>query len=479
MRSAGSEMTARGFGAGNPRVQVRQSCLGRPLSGLWCGIGWLLAGAVFIGLTQFLGGISQADAFESVFSTWAIAHGHLSCAYTPGSADGIPFIAPLYPLLSGGFAALIQIGHGVPFPTQTELGPHCSTAIAAMSQWSARSDALSTTTQLGYVSWAVLMGGLVALLRASGRGRCFWEPVTLLVVACVPPIFMAVQRFFHPEDLLAMGLALGGLACVRRGYWVWTGVLFGLAITSQQFSLLVVAPLVVLAPRNRRIGFAGAAMASAALVFVPLIAATSGRAMKAVTGPGYPSISGKSVLSAANFHGPILFGLSRALPVFLAVTLAWWAQRRLGEAILAPLPLISLIATSLTLRLVFEVNLFGYYFMALASLLVVLDVIRGRYRMETLGWIALVTPFDPLRWGDDPVSQALPIWSWQILLVGIAVVLASGPLIEAARKSAESGLFDGSPFRGSGPSGTYQPAHPAAVVDLKLPSAPPHWRAIR
>jgi hypothetical protein len=211
-------------------------------------------------------------------------------------------------------------------------------------------------------------------------------------------------------------------------------------------------------------------MASAALVFVPLIAVTSGRAMKAITGPGYPSVSGKSVLSAAHLQGPILFGLSRALPVFLAVTLAWWAQRRLGEAILAPLPLTSLIATCLTLRLVFEVNLFGYYFMAIASLLVVLDVIRGRFRMETVGWIALVTlAFDPLRWGDDPVSQALPIWSWQVLLVGIAVVLASGPLIEPTHRSAESSLLDD----------TYQPAGPARVVDPLHPSEMPWRRAIR
>ena len=230
-----------------------------------------------------------------------------------------------------------------------------------------------------------------------------------------------------------MGLALGGLACARRGWWVWAGVLLGLAVTSQQFALLVVAPLVVLAPRNRRSRFVGAAIGAAALVVVPLIAITSGQVIKALVGAAATPPSGRTVLSAMHLHGPMLFSLSRILPIVLAMVLAWWMGRRLGKAALDPVPLVSLIATSLALRLVLEVNLFGYYFMAATLSLVVLAIIRGRFSVCLVAWIALVTlAFNPLSWGNNPWSSPLPIWVWQILLVPVAVALAAGPLTSSA-----------------------------------------------
>src|ERR1035438_9457021 len=54
------------------------------------------------------------------------------------------------------------------------------------------------------------------------------------------------QSLFHPQDLLAMGLILCGVASVLRDRWVLAGVLMGLALTSQQFSILVLVVLLVL-----------------------------------------------------------------------------------------------------------------------------------------------------------------------------------------------------------------------------------------
>ena len=131
--------------------------LNRTVSGWWCAVGWLVAAAALIGWTQLLHGPSQADSFESAFSTWAIAHGHLGCAYPPTARDS-PLIAPLWPLLSGGAAAITQLGHGVPFPSASALGPHCTTAVTAMTQWSTRSNVLPSTVRLGYLSWFALLG---------------------------------------------------------------------------------------------------------------------------------------------------------------------------------------------------------------------------------------------------------------------------------------------------------------------------------
>lgn len=176
--------------------------------------------------------------------------------------------------------------------------------------------------------------------------------------------------------------------------------------------------------------------------------------------------------------------------------MALWAVRRIGPAVLEPVPLMSLIAASLSLRLVFEENLFGYYFMALAVSLVVLDILCGRIRERLVAWLVLVAlAFNPVPWGfvsnsvswglqeretipfvcmavvlglivfdivrkqirwylvgwlvvaaiafarlpwtSPPFRQALPPWYWQVVLVSTGVALAVGPLLAAVRERRE------------------------------------------
>ena len=407
---------------------ARTSRLDRPLSGWWCALGWLVATGVFAGLVMTLGGASPTDSPESMFTTLAIGHGQLACAYPPGDASGLPaLISPLYPLLAGAVVALTGIGHSDIFPSQLALGPGCSTAMQHAHIYGS-----VALLRIGFLGWVALLAGLVAVLRACGRGRCLWEPVTLLIVAVLPSVLMTLTEAFHPQDMLAMGLALGGLGCARRGSWIWAGVLLGLAITSQQFALLVLAPLAMVVPHDRRIRFAVATIVGAALIVVPLAVITSGRALSwAVFGSGTGSMVGRTLLGVLPIRGPI-FIESRFLPIALSILLAWWAMRRLGSAALEPLPLVSLIATSLSLRLVFEENMIGYYLMAMAVSLVMLDVIRGRISLPLVGWLGLVfLAFYP-PWEFDPLSFGLPPWMWQLLILGSGIVLAAGPLTSAA-----------------------------------------------
>ena len=320
--------------------------------------------------------------------------------------------------------ALTGIGHT--YISQSALGPGCSTAMQHAFIYGS-----VAMLRIGFLGWVALLAGLVALLRACGRGRCLWEPVTLLIVAFLPSVLMTLTEAFHPQDMLAMGLALGGLACARRGSWIWAGVLLGLAITSQQFALLVLAPLAMVVPHDRRFRFAGAAIVGSALIVVPLVVITSGRALSwAVFGSGTGTMVGRTLLGVLPIRGPI-FIESRFLPIALSILLAWWAMRRLGSAALEPLPLVSLIATSLSLRLVFEENMIGYYLMAMAVSLVMLDVIRGRISLPLVGWLGLVfLAFYP-PWEFDPMSFGLPQWLWQILILGSGIVLAVGPLTSA------------------------------------------------
>jgi hypothetical protein len=92
--------------------------------------------------------------------------------------------------------------------------------------------------------------------------------------------------------------------------------------------------------------------------------------------------------------------------------------------------LISLLATTLSLRLVFEQGLFGYKFLALAVMVLVLDLVAGRIRELTLVWLALVTlvfnpvpaglAFNARSFGGQLYADLAPA----LIIVGIAVFLA-------------------------------------------------------
>jgi len=414
------------------------AALDQPLSEWACVLGWCAATALFVLLVAVLGGPSNIDTVESMYSTWAIAHGHLSCAFPivvthSGSSYEQPYtsIAPVYPLVSGGIAALTRIGSHVPFPSAAALGPRCTEGPQAMYQWALNSRAFGATYDIGYVGWLFLMAGAIAFMRSVGRGRRGWEPVTLLILACLPPVWSAVGNVFHPEDLVAMGLVLGGVASAFRKRWAWAGMLLALAILSQQFALLVAAPLLVVAPQTRRLRFLVAGVGTAVCVVVPLLLLHSGKVLRSVTlGSGDSSGVGGTAVRLLRLHGFLLAGVSRVLPIALAVLLAWWLLRRLGGSVREPLPLTALIALSLSLRLVFEENLHHtYYFMALAVAILLLDVVRGRVRGIYVAWVLLCTfaynagfsgLFNRVSWrlgASEHLPQAL-------ILLGLVVVIA-------------------------------------------------------
>ena len=181
-----------------------------------------------------------------------------------------------------------------------------------------------------------------------------------------------------------------------RHRWGWAGVLLALAVLTQQYALLIAAPLMVVAPKKSRPTFILAATVTAALVVVPLLKAASGvpnQVLRAIAfGSGDSSGTGGTLLRELHLQGSFLTGASRVAPIVVAMLLARWLARRLGAAVLSPVPLTALIALSLSLRLVLEENLrHTYYFMALAVALVLLDVARGHLRGAVLCWVVLVT----------------------------------------------------------------------------------------
>ena len=236
-----------------------------------------------------------------------------------------------------------------------------------------------------------------------------------------PPVWLGIENFFHPQDLIAMGLILGALAYARRDSWIGAGVLVALAVLSQQFALLVAMPLLVVAPSRRRATYAGASVVTIVLAVLLLLVVSSGHVTRDILlGSGNTIGNGGTVVSATHIEGAALFVVSRALPVALSFVLAAWVVRRLGRAALEPVALMSLVALSLSLRLVFERNFYGYYFLALAVSLVLLDVMAGRIRESVVAWLTLVSlvylagpttsflVWDREPWGSDVQRLLVP-----------------------------------------------------------------------
>jgi len=417
--------------------------------------------------------------------------------YPPHPLSVPTFAAPVYPAIAGGVGFVTRIASGATFPSGTALGHNCNQAVVAMVRWSQRGGAVEPTLRTGYLTWIFLMVGAILLLRAAGRGRSGWEPTALLILAVLPPVWFCVEMYAHPQDIVAMGFALAAMACALRSRWIWAGVLIALAVMTQQYALLVAIPLLVVAPGSRsKIRFVVAAVVTAALITVPLVIVTSGAAARPIfAGSGVSGGIGGTVMW--EFHvrvGAPLLLASRVPPLLLSFVLAWYVVRRMGQAALQPAVLISLVAVSLSLRLVFEDNVFSYYFMALAVCLVLLDVVRGRIRETLVAWVAMVLLVyseslifvwrqtwgqDARRWipvvimivalvlilrdvlrhslgrntamwaaalvtaivmwpvSSDPVNFQPVTWFWQVVLVGIGVALAAGPLWALMRDNSE------------------------------------------
>lgn len=405
-----------------------RSWLVSPLSVWWCATSWVASTAIFVGIVELLGGPAPIDSQESIFSTWAIQHGQWACSF-PLRPVGQPLTAPVYPLLSGAVAAVARVGGSTAFPVLPVKGHQCAAPYGLLSAWAIRSGATLPTRDIAFLGWLILMIGIIVWLRASGRGRTGWEPVTLLVVACLPPVWMCIDGFFHPQDLVALGLSLCAIACGKKDRWAEAGVFIALAFLSQQFALLLALPLLVLAPGQRKVRYVGAALAAAVVIVVPLLLVTRGSALSAVGfGSGDTTGIGTTVVSSLHLHGASTVLVSRVLPVVLSVALAVWVINRLGaREARAPVAMLSLLATSLALRLVFEVNIYVYYFMALAVFLLLLDVQRGRLRASFVAWLTCLTLVFAVGWGYNAFHYV----TWQYgaltyippLVVGAALAL--------------------------------------------------------
>jgi hypothetical protein len=392
--------------------------------------GWLIATAIFATSLIVWYGIGHGptgpvtpngDSQESAVPAVAIEHGAFSCAYPETNRSSVP---PLYPLLAGGTLAAtgsrfivgpwVRTGASCPELSADRIGP-------GYPQWS--------FLLTGLICWPFLLAGFVLLVEVAGRGHTRLEVLGTWLLGLLPAITSAYVDEFHPEDLLALGFILLGIALAARQRWLGTGVCIGLALCSKQYAALAAVPLFICAPGWRRLRYAAAALGTAAVVLVPLGLLMGRGMLDALIGRYATSSDGATLIGQLHLHGAPLVAVSRVLPLVLGGAVALIARARLGEAVCRPLPLTALLAVSMILRLVFEINLYSYYFIAATVCVLAVDLVAGRLRAATVAWL-LVTGvlYPPVYETLVPLQEHAPLVAQGADLL-TALALAVRPLV--------------------------------------------------
>ncbi|MGP8007464.1 MAG: hypothetical protein ACLP2J_10575 [Acidimicrobiales bacterium] len=195
--------------------------LSSPISPVDCAGGWMVATILFVvslGVWVAIVGL-PTDTAESTIPAVAIAHGEWRCAYPRNADSSSP---PLYPVVAAGVMAGTGLGEeGFP---PAPFGSDCGRSSRALSHWYSSSRDILL---IGLLGWPLLLAGFIIVLRAAGRGRNRWESLGACLIACTPPLALALVQDFHPEDLFAITLILGAAAAAIRGRWLAAGVLIG------------------------------------------------------------------------------------------------------------------------------------------------------------------------------------------------------------------------------------------------------------
>jgi Glycosyltransferase family 87 len=358
---------------------------------------------------------ARIDRNDVAVTADAIAAGHPGQAYPYGSqptGQSLAFQPPGFPV----FAAVF---------------------IAAWDGVTGERGASGPLTLAGYGAVAVVVLAGCRLVRAGpgGRRRELW----FLLALAVNPFFReALGDYFHPEDVLALGLLLLTLCLASEGRWWWAGASLGLAIGCKQSALLALPALLLMAPgRQAKSRLLGSTLGAAAVLYLPFVLLTPGSALQIVRGPLpvpgglVPQTTVIGMFREAPFHVSLTLvnDLARALPLLLAVVVAGlWALamfRRNGA--LAPASVeqvVGLIIASVAFRLVGDCIALSYYAVPLVVLIAVVDAWRSRFP-----FFAIISSFVLAGWyGTHTSTHFLGPWAGALLFTLLVAAVLAGAL---------------------------------------------------
>ena len=377
--------------------------MARPLSGGRLYPLYAATCAAFVIIMIVRGGPNPAetDAHAVTLPTTAISHGDLGAAQRQTLVPN----PPGYPIVTAPLVVAFRPWIGAPRWCDSKaippilLGPGAHFFLSVLDPCNApRSAHLAhlppwyrSQAILVILGWLVLLTGGVALLRATGGGRTVGEGLYVVALVALPATTDTVAQSFHPQDLMCMGFACGGIAQLLRRRWLAAGTLLGVAFLCKQFALLPLLAALAAAPGWRaraRVGMPFVGVVTAGIL--PFFLADGVDTVHALSGV---YVAGVGIIKTPTMLGlmPVLeqtkLEMARDLPILMAVGLVLWAWWRARDRLLAPVPLLGLTLACLAVRLVFEVSILNYYFLAVGVLLLSLDFARKTPPWRSIGWI--------------------------------------------------------------------------------------------
>jgi hypothetical protein len=251
-----------------------------------------------------------------------------------------------------------------------------------------------------------------------GRGRrrllCVAEGVVLSNVSVL---------WGHPEDALAVALAVYALVLALDGRWSGAGWLFGAAVVTQPVVVLALPVILALAGKDRVLPFlVRVSVPSVLLLAAPLAAEFHATAHALLDQPNFPNIDHRTPwtffaprLGGSGQHLAVAAGPGRIVALALACAVGWRARQWRDRPDLLALAM----AFALALRCFTESVMVAFYvWPALAIGLVVAMRAAPRRRAWGITAAVAVTVCSEIHLAEWP-------W-WGIVNGGIVVVLVAG-----------------------------------------------------
>lgn len=275
---------------------------------------------------------------------------------------------------------------------------------------------------VGVASWLVLAVGGLALLRSADADSVGRQAGLLAFLAFLPAASSAIVQLYHPQDIVSLGLALGGLAFTLRRRWIVAGVLFGAAVLTKQFAVLLLLPALTAAgDRRSRLTLAGWSTAVFAAGILPFLVSEPRATLENLSGfSAGGAVAGQTVLTLAGVTGTVASAVARDAPVLFAAAVCLWVASRHEDHLGSPVGLVAVALVCSGSRLVFESVVFPYYLLAASVLIFVLDLVARRSPHRSLAWCAVAAFFVAFRPGNQAVDAV------GTLLLAAAAVAAGG-----------------------------------------------------
>jgi hypothetical protein len=372
-----------------------------------------------------------------------LAHGHFGSIYHHGylAYPGLLFVLTPFTRagLGGSFIKIATnhhlLAHPVPYLATSNLLMTGSPFVSGRDEYVLHPDALITLIPAALVLSCVALFACDALaerLQVSQTRR-----VVLLVAEAV--ILWNVTVFWgHPEDPVAVALAIYALIFAMNERFTGAGWLFGAALAFQPLVVVMFPILFFLGGKDRALGLIVRGVVPAAVVTVaPLVANFHDTVHALVTQPTFPSntysnhqtpwtfLAQKQGRSRAVGAGPM-----RIAVLALAIGVGWWARRWRHR----PEMLAWAVALALALRLCFEVTMTDYYIWPALAVGLVVAARCSQLRFAVSIAVAILTTV---------VAQWRLGWLpwWSIDVAGVAVLLAitsrPAPLVSASKQGSQ------------------------------------------